>query len=134
MYQVAISDLAFASENLPGIEEMDDGEISKLAAYHMLAEAYLSINNYQAAINAASVVINDPKTTLMTERFGTRSGEPGDVYWDLFRRGNQNRSSGNTEAIWVAQYEIDVYGGVQVTTDFNRSFIGTYFCACSQSL
>jgi hypothetical protein len=33
------------------------------------------------------------------------------VYWDLFQRGNQNRSSGNREAIWVIQIETDVIGG-----------------------
>jgi hypothetical protein len=35
----------------------------------------------------------------------------GDVYWDLFRKGNQNRSSGNKEALWVLQYEYNVPGG-----------------------
>src|SRR5690606_26114589 len=38
--------------------------------------------------------------------------QPGDVYWDLFRVGNQNRSSGNREALWVIQYETDMPGGV----------------------
>ena len=53
----------------------------------------------------------------MTQRFGSRADEvPGDVYWDLFRQGNQNRSAGNTEAIWVAQMEVDIPGGY-VDTD-----------------
>ena len=48
----------------------------------------------------------------MTTRFGRRSTvTPGDVYWDLFQRGNQNRKSGNREAIWVIQIETDVPGG-----------------------
>src|SRR5690625_7458466 len=50
----------------------------------------------------------------MTERFGTMVDHPflgGDVYWDLFRQGNQNRSTGNTEAIWVLQFEFNVAGG-----------------------
>jgi len=54
----------------------------------------------------------------MTERFGTRANElflipqyETNVYWDLFRQGNQNRSTGNTEAIWVIQYEWQTPGG-----------------------
>jgi starch-binding outer membrane protein, SusD/RagB family len=38
--------------------------------------------------------------------------QAGDVFYDLFRVGNQNRKSGNTESIWVVQYELDVIGGV----------------------
>ena len=127
VYQQSISDLKFASENLPSIEEVKDGEVSNLAAYQMLSEAYLSVNNYGAAIDAASVVINDPNTALMIERFGSRSGEPGDVYWDLFRRGNQNRSSGNTEAIWVAQYEMDVFGGKLSSTAITEPLLERIF-------
>ena len=41
----------------------------------------------------------------MTERFGSRMTEEGDVYWDLFRLDNQNRSSGNKEGLWVLQYD-----------------------------
>ena len=115
VYLQAVSDLDFAAQNLAGISEVNDGEISDLAAYHMLAEVYLALERWDDAIAAATVVIDDPNTALMTERFGSRSNEPGDVYWDLFRRGNQNRSSGNTEAIYVFQYEVDVLGGVQVS-------------------
>ena len=112
VYMQAVADLEFASENLQGIVDVDDWEVSNLAAYHLLAEAQIALENWDEAIQAASVVIDDPATSLMTERFGTRSTEPGDVYWDLFRRGNQNRGSGNTEAIMVWQFEVDVLGGV----------------------
>ncbi|WP_375586298.1 RagB/SusD family nutrient uptake outer membrane protein [Cyclobacterium xiamenense] len=111
VYLQAAQDLTFAAANLPGITEVRDGEINNLAAYHMLAEVYVSLEQWNDAIEAASMVINDPNTALMTERFGSLSSEPGDVYWDLFRRFNQNRSVGNTEGIWVWQYEVDVPGG-----------------------
>ena len=124
-YFQAASDLEFAAGNLPNIDEIADERISNLAAYHVLSEVYISLEQWQDAINAASVVINYPGMALMTERFGSdvdpernRFPEPfedyfygGDAYWDLFRPGNQNRSSGNTEAIWVTQYAIDVDGG-----------------------
>lgn len=111
-----ITDATIAANNLPGITEVADGRASNLVAQQLLAETYLSQSKWEEAIAAASVVIDDPNTALMTERFGSRSGEPGDVYYDLFRVGNQNRSSGNTEAIWVAQMETDVPGGFLSST------------------
>ncbi|MBC7000329.1 RagB/SusD family nutrient uptake outer membrane protein [Cytophaga sp. FL35] len=114
-----IIDATFAATNLPDIAEVDDGKLCNLVAQHLLAETYISLDNFDEAIAAASVVIENPSTALMTDRFGSRAGEmPGDVYWDLFRRGNQNRSSGNLESLWVAQIEHDIPGGL-LTTDEN---------------
>lgn len=120
-YRQAALDLKFASENLPAITEVDDARISNLVAYHVLAEAYLSLQEWEMSIDAASVVIDDPNMALMTERFGSRANDSmdpdfpwasgGDPYWDLFRKDNQNRSSGNKEALWVIQYAYNVTGG-----------------------
>lgn len=116
VYAQCIEDLVFAAANLPGITAVQDGEISNLAAQHLLAELYCTTGQYTEAVAAATVVINDPNTALMTTRFGSRSTEtPGDVYWDMFRRGNQNRSSGNKEGILVIQMENDVIGGAANT-------------------
>ncbi len=110
--QQAAADLEFAAANLPGIMQVSDGEISNLAAAHYLAETYLALQEWDKAITAATNVIDNPNTALMTQRFGTKRNEPGDVYWDLFQLNNQNRStSGNLEAIWVCQFETDVLGG-----------------------
>ncbi len=117
VYQQAVTDLKFAAENLPGIAEVADGQVSNLAAYHLLSETYVVQERWNDAIAAASMVIDDPSTALMTERFGSRADEPGDVYWDLFRRDNQNRGSGNTEGIWVFQQEVNVPGGELTTAD-----------------
>ena len=101
-----IDDLEFAQTYLPEADEVEqDGRIAKAAARHLLAEVYITTKDYDKAIAAASSVINDPNYKLMESRFGSRINEPGDVYWDLFRRGNVNRGTGNTEAIWVSQYE-----------------------------
>ena len=115
VYQQAATDLQFAAANLPGVTEVADGQVADLAAYHLLAETYVALEQWADAVAAASVVIDDPATALMTERFGSRSDEPGDVYWDLFRRFNQNRSSGNLEGIWVFQQEEDILGGATFT-------------------
>lgn len=119
-----IEDLKFAASNLPGITAVNDGEISNLVAQHLLAEVYIADEQFQNAINAATVVIDDPATDLMRNRFGSRSTvTPGDVYWDLFQSKNQNRkSANNTEAIWVIQLETDVQGGSAVSTAMAGNF------------
>lgn len=122
-----VKDASEAALDLPRIEEVEDGKVSNLVAQHLLAETYIALKKYDEAIQAASNVINDPNTSLMTERFGSMANQdpydkylkftqPGDVYWDLFRVNNQNRSSGNKEAIWVIQYESDVLGGILTST------------------
>ena len=120
VYQQAALDLKDAADNLGDIDEVADYRISNLVALHMLSEVYISLEKWQDAIDAASTVINHSSTALMTERFGTRIDDKAwvtqgefdtDVYWDLFRQGNQNRSTGNTEAIWVLEYEYNVPGG-----------------------
>lgn len=125
VYTQVIDDLDFATKNLPALTAVADGEVSSLAAQHLLAEVYLAAGQFQNAANAASAVIDDPNTDLMTARFGSRSTEtPGDVYWDLFRRNNQNRkSAGNKEAIWVIQFETDVLGGGAVSSAQAGSYL-----------
>ena len=117
-----VEDCVFAAANLPGIAQVMDGKLNNLVAQHYLAETYISLGKFSEAITAASVVINEPSTALMTNRFGSLANQPGDVFYDLFRVGNQNRSSGNTEAIWVAQMEVDVPGG-QLKSDGNAGNI-----------
>jgi hypothetical protein len=120
-----IEDLKFSAANLPGITAVNDGEVSNLAAQHLLAEVYIADGQFQNAVNAATVVIDDAATDLMKSRFGSRSTvTPGDVYWDLFQSKNQNRKgAGNTEAIWVIQLETDVQGGGAVSTAMAGNFL-----------
>lgn len=130
-YEQCASDLEFAVANLNDIDKVDESRINKLAASHVLTEVYISLGRWQDAINEASKVINHPGTKLMTERFGSSTeylfNDPnfyeGDVYWDLFRQGNQDRSAGNTESIWVLQYEYNVAGGGDKNYELER-FVG----------
>ena len=128
VYAQVIDDLVFSAANLPGITAVRDGEVSNLAAQHLLSEVYIADGQYQKAVDAATIVIDDPATDLMTARFGTRRTEtPGDVYWDLFRRGNQNRkSAGNREGILVIQIETDVPGGDGSSTPSSFPFPSLY--------
>ena len=127
-----IDDLEFAAANLPEINNVRDGEISKPAANMLLAEVALAAGANDKAINAATAVINNSNLKLMTQRFGSQAGEAGDVFYDLFRPNNQNRSSGNTEGIWVIQFETNVEGGGNDTSHFfwvPGSFWGERFFA-----
>lgn len=119
VFAQVVADLEAAAAQLPAIDKVADGKVSNLLAYHYLAETYIYLGKFDQAITAVSRVIDDPNTALMVQRFGTRKGEPGDVIWDLYQRGNQNRKAGNTEAIWVAQMEVDVPGGLLTTTESN---------------
>ncbi|MCF2446749.1 RagB/SusD family nutrient uptake outer membrane protein [Dyadobacter sp. CY345] len=107
-----VADATDAATNLPNVDAVKDGKLSKAVANHLLAETYISLKDYDKAIAAATEVIEKSNLQLMTDRFGSLRNSPGDVYYDLFRVGNQNRKSGNLESIWVIQYELDVIGGV----------------------
>lgn len=118
----AIEDVKYAAENLKNIDKVKDGEVNSAAAYHLLSELYLATNQYQNAVDAATKVINNQcgPVALMKTRFGSRKTEvPGDVYWDLYRMKNQNRStSGNTEGLFVVQMEFTgtTAGGTDLTS------------------
>lgn len=99
------------------------------------AEGGDALSAYNKAISYANDVIDSGTYSLMTDRFGTRKNEnpefyyatsaaeqtadrtyssagypiEGNVYWDLFQVGNQDYQNGNTEAIWCAQSDYEVY-------------------------
>lgn len=104
-----VTDLEYASQHLP-VNNPKDGHLAKAAADHLLAETYISLGEYDKAIQAATAVIGDGQYDLMRNRFGAFTDKPGDVFWDLFRLGSQNDPS-NTEVIWTSQVEFNVPGG-----------------------
>ena len=115
VYESARKDLEFASKWLPvTVTKNNEGRIVKAAADHLLSEVYISLGEYDKGIESASKVINSGLYRLMTERFGSEKNLPGDVFSDLFKTGNQNRSSGNQESIYVWQFEDQTPGGLGV--------------------
>lgn len=111
VYESAKNDLEFASQWLPIVGETKEGRIVRAAADHLLTEVYISLGEYDKAIESASRVIESGDYKLMTERFGSKVDEPGDVFSDLFGDENYNRSSGNMESIYVWQFESYTLGG-----------------------
>ena len=112
VYESAMKDLIFASQWLPKtVDKSKEGRIVKAAADHLLSEVYISLGDYDKAIASASDVINSGVYKLMTTRFGSDKDLPGDVFSDLFKDNNINRSSGNQETIYVLQIEDQTPGG-----------------------
>ena len=106
VYEQSKTDLQEAITLLSDIDQVKDGKVSKQVAQHLLGEILICLEEYDEAISILSEVIDYPEMELMTERFGTKIEEPGDVCSDLHRTGNQNRStSGNKETLWALQWD-----------------------------
>jgi hypothetical protein len=116
-----ITDLRYASENLPeNPGAVEDGKLTRWAAYHYLAEAYLWANKPDSAIIAANAVINSTYFKLNDQRFGVDKDKAGDYFHDMFIEKNQNRKSGNQETIWAMQLEYNSQGGGDLYTDWSK--------------
>jgi hypothetical protein len=105
-----ISDLLFAEQYIP-IEPFVTGRLTKGAVQHYLAEMYLVKNKPDSALFWANKVINNAAYKLITSRYGVKKSQPGVVFMDMFYQGNKNREEGNTEALWVWQFEFETIGG-----------------------
>lgn len=148
-YQFAIDEMEAILEDLPETST-EAGRLVRAAAQHNLSQLYIdkgvlleaeggdAASAYNKALTYANSIIDSGKYSLMTERFGARSGEgpefyyatstidqtpdhtytsaghpiEGNVYWDLFQIGNQDYQNGNTEAIWCAQSDYEVHNSV----------------------
>tara|TARA_R110002050_G_scaffold211780_2_gene347848 strand:+ start:4059 stop:5762 length:1704 start_codon:yes stop_codon:yes gene_type:complete len=124
----AATDLEEATQILP--LEVEDGRIPRAAAFHLLSEVYISLGMetgdatyYDKSISSASKVINKEAGDyqIMTQRFGSASSEPGDVFSDLFADGQINKSEGNKEVMWAWQFESFTPGGANSTSSANNS-------------
>lgn len=105
-----IADFSFAEKYIPD-EAFLPGRMTKGAVQHYLAEMYLTINKPDSALYWANQVINNGAYKLITDRYGVKSNQPGVPFMDMFQDGNTNREEGNTEALWVFQFENNIIGG-----------------------
>ncbi|WP_431294405.1 RagB/SusD family nutrient uptake outer membrane protein [Pedobacter sp. P26] len=131
-----VSDLLFAAANLPDIESVKTntkgkiyGRANKFMAMQLLAEVYLRIGKPDLAEQQAQAIISSGKFSLIRNRYGVKTSQAGDYYSDMFQYGNQRRSQGNTEAIWVLEQEnpASVVGGISDSPQQRRVFGAAYF-------
>ncbi|MCD8043541.1 MAG: RagB/SusD family nutrient uptake outer membrane protein [Tannerellaceae bacterium] len=124
-----IEDMKFAVEWLP--ETVVPGAVSKAAGNHLLTKIYLADNQYQAAVNTATAVIDGGKHALMTERFGSvASDATKNVIWDLHQKENKSLAS-NLEGILVVQDrygfpDAEVSGGTKTMRRYAPSWWNNY--------
>lgn len=126
-----VDDLLFATSNLPTIDDITKkGRVHRAMANQLFAEVYLRIGQPDLAEKQCDIIINGESGSfsLITERFGIRAGEPGDAFSDIFLPGNQRRTQGNTEVIWVIEQEnpSDVAGGGLDNPQQRRVWGGAY--------
>jgi hypothetical protein len=105
-----ISDFLFAEKYIP-VEPVLQGRLTKGAVQHYLAEMYLVMKKPDSTLYWANKVINTPQYKLITARYGVNKNQPGVAFMDMFLKGNKNREEGNTEALWVWQFEFETIGG-----------------------
>jgi hypothetical protein len=86
----------------------------------LLAEVYLRMNKPDLAEAQCHNVINSGAYSLINARYGVKTSQPGDYYSDMFLVGNQRRSQGNKEAIWIIEEDVNTPGGA-TTTGVNPS-------------
>jgi hypothetical protein len=107
-----IADLTFAKTNLPSINNVKANPRGKMyaranksMASQLLSEVYLRTGQNNLAEAEADAVINSGDFSLVTSRYGVQASQPGDAFADMFIYGNQRKSQGNREAIWVVEIE-----------------------------
>lgn len=133
-----ISDLTYASTNLSdlsavGIKTNTQGKptsrANKYMAMQLLAEAYLRMGKNALAEAQAQAIINSTKFSLVKARYGVRAGGAGDYYSDMFVYGNERRSQGSSEAIWVIEQEnpTAVVGGNVDNAQQRRVWTAAYY-------
>lgn len=124
-----VADLTFAKTNLPTINSVKSNtsgkayaRAHKAMASQLLAEVYLRMGGKDALAEAeCDAVINSGDFSLVTSRYGIKASQPGDPFADMFIYGNQRRSQGNKEAIWVVEIENPnvVIGGAGIISSLN---------------
>ena len=118
VWKQQVEDLTYAVNHLPGRTAVAaPGRISAGAAENLLSMVYLEMGDWEAAEKTATNVIENYGYALMKERFGSTTDVfgSGDVFLDLFARGNQNLEE-NTEGIWVIQVDANLRDGTTATS------------------
>ena len=126
---VITADLNDAIANLPEVgKTATESRINKDCARILAGEAFNRMGKYSEAEAAVSATINSGNYKLIDKRYGAFLADNGDYYSDMFRWGNQRRSQGNTEGIWVFQMEFnrDVTGGTIDNPQQRRNWVAAF--------
>lgn len=128
------SDLIYAMANLPAVgKAKTESRINKDIARQLAGEAYLRMGMrdatyFKKAEDAVDPIIVEGNYDLVKKRYGKFLAENGDYYSDMFRYGNERRSQGNTEGIWIFQLEYtrNVNGGTIDSPQQRRNWVPAF--------
>jgi starch-binding outer membrane protein, SusD/RagB family len=122
-------DLLYSAANLPLIDNTNQARTNKAMAQQLLAEAYLRMGKAAEAEVQCQAILSSGKFGLVTSRYGVKKALAGDAFSDMFVYGNQRRSQGNTEAIWVLQQEnpTTIVGGSSGAAQQRRVWGAAYY-------
>jgi len=122
-------DLVYSATNLPLIDNTNQARANKAMAQQLLAEAYLRMGRPADAEVQCQAILSSGKFSLVTSRYGVKKAQAGDPFSDIFVYGNQRRSQGNTEAIWVLQQEnpTTIVGGTSGAPQQRRVWGAAYY-------
>ena len=126
---VITADLNDAMANLPEVgKTKTQNRINKDCARILAGEAFNRMGKYTEAEAAVTATISSGNYELIQERYGKFLADAGDYYSDMFRWGNQRRSQGNKEGIWVFQmeYSRDVPGGTINAPQQRRNWVAAF--------
>jgi len=122
-------DLIYSAANLPLIDNTNQARANKAMSQQLLAEAYLRMGRPADAEVQCKAILTSGKFSLVTSRYGVKKALPGDPFSDMFVYGNQRKSQGNTEAIWVLQQEnpTTIVGGTSGSPQQRRVWGAAYY-------
>jgi len=123
-------DLLYSTAILPTIDKaISQARANKAMAQQLLAVAYLRMGRSADAETQCLNIINSTKFSLVQSRYGIKKSQAGDPFSDMFIFGNQRRTQGNTEAIWVLQQEnpSTVVGGTSGSPQQRRVWGAAYY-------
>ncbi|HEY4205296.1 MAG TPA: RagB/SusD family nutrient uptake outer membrane protein, partial [Puia sp.] len=138
-----VEDLNYGATWLPDIEAVKTNSKGKMyerankyQAMQLLAETYLRIGKNDLAEQQAQAIIGSGKFSLIKSRYGIKTGVPGDYYSDMFQYGNERRSQGNSEAIWVLEEENPsaVAGGNVDNAQHRRVWVSAYYAISGMAI
>lgn len=117
-----VNDLIYGAENLP-LHTSDMSRINGSVARHYLGETYLSLGEFQKALEVLKPLVESSGYSLVNTRIGRTADNPdGNYFMDMIK--NPYHSSGNTETIFVLANGNDLPGSTM--TPLMDSWIGEY--------
>lgn len=128
-----VKDLTDAMAVLPTAGSVrKEGRPSLGMCQQLLAEVYLRLGKPDLAQTQCQNIISSGVYTLINTRYGVKTSSPGDYYNDMFLIGNQRRSQGNKEAIWIIEEDLNTPGGAtssssNASTDQHRRMWVPYY-------